>query len=395
MHVVRPNAWRAASFAKGLPVSVPLKLRSLRALVWRYSQQTPVVTSFGAMRDRPMVLVRAEDADGAIGWGEIWCNFPSVGAEHRARIVQSVLAPLALSRPFSEPPEAFEFLTAQTAVLALQSGEPGPFAHAIAGIDIALWDLRARRAQQPLWRLFGGATPKVRVYASGLNPDRPEEVAAARRNEGFRAFKLKIGFGMDRDVANVRALWNALGDDVDLMVDANQAWSLDAAFDMVRALEPYRLGWLEEPLRADRPWEEWRALREKTTIPLAAGENIASDAGFDQAIASNALKVIQPDLAKWGGFTKGVALARRIVASGARFCPHWLGGGIGLLASAHLLAAVGSEGMLEIDANPNPLRTSTSGPLADIRQGQAVLNNRPGLGVEPDLSKLATYAVAL
>jgi len=376
-------------------VNGPLQIRSLRALVWRYPLKTPVVTSFGTMRDRPMVLVRAEDADGIAGWGEIWCNFPAVGAEHRARLVHGVLAPIVTSRTFRDVAEAFDELTAQTAVLALQAGEPGPFAQAIAGVDIALWDLQARRAQQPLWRLFGGTSPRIKVYASGLNPDRPADIAATRRNEGFRAFKLKVGFGRERDVANVGALRAALGDGVDLMVDANQAWTVETATDMARALEPFYIGWLEEPLRADRPWSEWQALRERTGIALAAGENLAGDASFDAALAANALSVVQPDIAKWGGFTRGVSVARRILAAGARFCPHWLGGGIGLLASAHALAAVGGGGMLEVDANPNPLRSATCGPLASVIDGATVLSNRPGLGVEPDLGSLQAYAVAL
>ncbi|HKP65894.1 MAG TPA: mandelate racemase/muconate lactonizing enzyme family protein, partial [Casimicrobiaceae bacterium] len=314
-------------------MSRPLQIRSLRALVWRYPLKTPVVTSFGTMRDRPMVLVRAEDTDGNTGWGEIWCNFPAVGAEHRARLVHGVLAPIVTSRPFDDAATAFDALTEQTAVLALQAGEPGPFAQAIAGVDIALWDLVARRAQQPLWRLLGGTSPRVKVYASGLNPDRPADIAATRRNEGYRAFKLKIGFGRERDIANVGALREALGDGVDLMVDANQAWSLETAIDMATALEPFYIGWLEEPLRADRPWSEWQWLRERTRIPLAAGENVAGDAAFDAALAVNALSVVQPDIAKWGGYTRGIPVARRIIASSARFCPHWLGGGVGLLAS--------------------------------------------------------------
>ena len=373
----------------------PLQIRSLRALVWRYPLKTPVVTSFGTMRDRPMVLVRAEDADGIAGWGEIWCNFPAVGAEHRARLVQGVLAPILTARPFDDVAEAFDALTAETAVLALQAGEPGPFAQAIAGVDIALWDLQARRAQQPLWRLLGGTSPRVKVYASGLNPERPADLAATRRTEGFRAFKLKVGFGRERDVANVAALREALGDGVDLMVDANQAWSVETAIDMARALEPYYIGWLEEPLRVDRPWSEWRTLREHTGIALAAGENLASDAAFDAALAADVLSVVQPDIAKWGGFSRGIPVARRVLASGARFCPHWLGGGIGLVASAHALAAVGGGGILEVDANPNPLRAATCGPLAGITDGAGVLNNRPGLGLEPDLGSLQAYAVAL
>jgi L-alanine-DL-glutamate epimerase-like enolase superfamily enzyme len=373
----------------------PLHVRSLRALVWRYPLKTPVVTSFGTMRDRPMVLVRAEDVDGIVGWGEIWCNFPAVGAEHRARLVHGVLAPILTARPFADAADALAALTDATAVVALQSGEPGPFAQAIAGVDIALWDLQAKRAQQPLWRLLGGALPRVRVYASGLNPERPADIAATRRTEGFRAFKLKVGFGRERDVGNVAALRSALGDGVDLMVDANQAWSVDAAIDMARALEPYYIGWLEEPLRADRPWSDWQSLRDSTTIALAAGENLAGDASFDTALDAQVLTVVQPDIAKWGGFTKGVPVARRIVAAGARYCPHWLGGGIGLLASAHALAAVGGGGMLEVDANPNPLRSATCGPLGSVVDGCAVLNNRPGLGIEPDLGGLQAYAVAL
>jgi L-alanine-DL-glutamate epimerase-like enolase superfamily enzyme len=235
----------------------------------------------------------------------------------------------------------------------------------------------------------------VRVYASGLNPDRPSELAATRRNEGFRAFKLKIGFGRDRDLANVAAVRSALGDDVDLMVDANQAWSLETAIDMAEALEPFYIGWLEEPLRVDRPWAEWQALRERTNVPLAAGENLAGDAAFDAALAANVLKVVQPDLAKWGGFTRGIPLARRIVAAGVRYCPHWLGGGVGLLASAHALAAIGGGGVLEVDANANPLRSATCGPLGNISDGSSVLNNRPGLGIDPDLASLQAYAVAL
>jgi L-alanine-DL-glutamate epimerase-like enolase superfamily enzyme len=279
-------------------------------------------------------------------------------------------------------------------VLAIQSAEPGPFAQAIAGIDIALWDLAARHAGQPLWRFLDGSTqPVIGVYASGLNPNAPEKLAAAKRREGFAAFKLKVGFGAERDLANLRALRTALGDGVHLMVDANQAWDLDAALDMVARLQPFGLDWLEEPLRADRPWSEWLRLKADTPIPLAAGENLAGDAAFAGALAGDALGVVQPDIAKWGGFTRCLAVARRIREVGARFCPHYLGGGIGLLASAHLLAAAGGDGLLEIDANPNPLRSLVCGPLGDIIDGKATLSAHPGLGIEPDLSALDGFAV--
>jgi len=386
----RESAPEARSAARS-PVSDPLRLRALSAHVFAHPLATPVVTSFGAMHERPMLLVRAEDADGAFGWGEVWCNFPAVGAAHRARLIETVLAPLSIGRTFAGPAAAFDWLTAKVAVLALQSGEPGPFAQAIAGIDIALWDLHARRAGTPLWRMLGGASPGVAVYASGLNPDAAVRLAEAKRREGYTAFKLKVGFGRERDLANVRGLREALGDDAQLMVDANQAWTLDAAIEMSRGLDHFDLRWLEEPLRADRPWSEWRTLRGATGIPLAAGENIAGDDAFDAALAADALSVVQPDMAKWGGFSRNVGLARRVRAAGRVLCPHYLGGGIGLLASAHWLAAAGGDGMLEIDANPNPLRSATCGPLESVSAGRASLTDAPGLGAVPDMALLAKF----
>lgn len=368
------------------------RVRKLRAHVFRWPVETLVRTSFGVMHDRPMVLIEAEGEDGERGWGEVWCNFPSVGAEHRARLVESVLAPI-VEGSAAAPAELFRTLTERTAVLAIQAGEPGPIAQSIAGVDTALWDLEARRAGEPLWRFLdprvrGSDEARIKVYASGLNPEAPEKLAAAKRAEGHTAFKLKVGFGAERDLANLRELRSALGGDARLMVDANQGWTLDAALEMAPKLEGFALWWLEEPLRADAPAAEWSRLARSCAVPLAAGENLASRQAFDAAIDGGALRVIQPDMAKWGGFSACLPVARRILERGLTYCPHYLGGGIGLLASAHLLAAAGGDGMLEIDANPNPLRAQLCGPLAAIREGEAVLGEAPGLGTVPDLERI-------
>lgn len=378
---------------KPLPLS-PVHAARVEAFVFRCPIATPVRTSFGTMHDRPAVFVRVEDRDGATGWGEVWCNFPSCGAEHRAKLVDSVMAPLLASRAFDGPAEAFDWLTQRTAVLAIQSGEPGPMAQVIAGIDLALWDLCARRAGQPLWRYLGGAHDGVGVYASGINPDRPQDLAAARLAEGYRAFKLKIGFGRERDLANLAAMREVLGPGLPLMTDANQAWSLDEARAMAPQLEAFNLGWLEEPLRADRPWHEWQQLSQATGIPLAAGENIASPAAFDAAIAQGVLSVLQPDSAKWGGISGCWPVIARGQAAGLRYCPHYLGGGIGLLHSAHLLAAAGGSDILEIDANPNPLRTALAPALSRVTEGRCSLGEQPGIGVAPDLNAVAQLAAA-
>ena len=369
------------------------RVRSLRARVYRCPIETPVRTSFGVMHDRPMVLVRAEDVNGGVGWGEVWCNFPTVGAEHRARLVASVFASVVEDAEFGSPIDAFRLLSARSEVLAIQSGEHGPIAQAIAGIDIALWDLAARTTGQPLWRLLGGASPRIPVYASGLNPEAPERLATRRRAEGHRAFKLKIGFGLERDLANLEAMRGMLGTGSLLMADANQAWRLDAALEMAPRLEPFGLNWLEEPIRADRPWTEWQRLAHATGIPLAAGENLAGEGQFDAAVASRALHVLQPDAAKWGGISGCLPVAKMAVSAGLRYCPHCLGGGISLLASAHLLAAAGGGGMLEVDANDNPLRDLLCGSLATVADGACVLDDAAGLGHPPALEEIERHAV--
>jgi len=368
-------------------------IRKLQAFCYRYPLSTPVVTSFGRMLNRPAVFVRVEDEDGHAGWGEVWANFPSTGAEHRARLVNEVLAPAISGFAASHPSDVWETLTQATAVLALQSGEPGPFAQAIAGIDLAVWDLYARRRNMALWKLIGGNSSQIRVYASGINPTGSRQMAEAALSRGHRALKLKIGFDLAADRANLASLRELVGDGM-LAADANQAWSMERAVEVVPHLSEFALEWLEEPIRADRPWQEWQTLRRSIDVPLAAGENIASRAGFELAIGDNVLRVVQPDIAKWGGLSVCSGIARDILKSGKTFCPHYLGGGIGLLASAHLLAGVGGDGLLEVDSNDNPLRDLFCGPVVDIRDGTVTLSDDPGLGIEPDLSSIEAYRTA-
>jgi L-alanine-DL-glutamate epimerase-like enolase superfamily enzyme len=369
-------------------------IRTIKAFCYRYPLSTPVVTSFGRMLDRPAVFVRVEDGDGYVGWGEVWANFPSVGAEHRARLVNEVLAPAITGFAASHPLDVFEALTQTTSVLALQCGEPGPFAQAIAGIDLAVWDLHARRRHLPLWKLLGGSGRRITVYASGINPTGSRQMAEAALSRGYRALKLKVGFDLAADRANLASLRELIGDGM-LAADANQAWSLAQALETAPHLAEFGLAWLEEPIRADRPWQEWQTLRDAAAgLPLAAGENIASQAGFAQALGDDVLRVVQPDIAKWGGLSVCSGIARNIMKSGKTFCPHYLGGGIGLLASAHLLAGVGGEGLLEVDSNDNPLRDLFCGPVIDVRDGIVTLNDEPGLGIEPDLASIENYRTA-
>lgn len=352
----------------------------------------PVANAFGAMTNRPAVFLRITASDGAIGWGEVFSNFPQVGAEHRARLVASIFAPLLKGLTADDPDAVRSLLDTRTRQMAIQCGEPGPFAQITGAVDQALWDMSARRAGLPLWQHLGGSSGKVRVYASGIGPDKVVETMLAKQAQGYRAFKLKVGFGAARDVANLSQARAALGDDAEIMCDANQAWSPQDAAARIAEMAPMRPYWIEEPIGADQPHEAWAALARSSTVALAAGENLRGQLAFEQALDASYLRYVQPDVGKWGGIGGGLAVARKAQAAGVAYCPHWLAGGVGLAASMHALAAAGgADGWAEVDANPNPLRELVF-PM-DVQGGWVELPDMPGLGVEPDLQRLAEFIV--
>lgn len=367
------------------------RIEKVECWVLRAPIKEPVANAFGAMTNRPAVFLRLSASDGAWGWGEVFSNFPQVGAEHRARLVDSIFAPLLSGVAADDPAPVRALLDRRTRQMAIQCGEPGPFAQITGAVDQALWDMAARRAGVPLWKHLGGEK-RVRVYASGIGPERVGEIGAAKRADGFLAFKLKVGFGAARDVANLAEMRATLGDDATIMLDANQAWSPHDAAARIAELAPYSPHWIEEPIGADQPHAAWRVLADVSDVPLAAGENLRGEQAFDEAIELGYLAFVQPDVGKWGGISGGLEVARHADACGAAYCPHWLAGGIGLAASMHALAGSGSAGgYAEVDANPNPLREEVFPMLID--DGFVTLSDAPGLGVDPDLRLLAPYIV--
>jgi L-alanine-DL-glutamate epimerase-like enolase superfamily enzyme len=177
------------------------------------------------------------------------------------------------------------------------------------------------------------------------------------------------------------------------MLDANQSWTMDQAKHMIQNINPFNVSWVEEPIAADRPDEEWYRLIEISNMPLAAGENIFSKERFKHLISTGYLGIVQPDLAKWGGLTETVPLAKAIIAAKKSYCPHFLGGGVGLMASAHALAAVGGDGILELDCNPNPLRTFIAADFLKSSMSCMDLGDEPGIGVVPELNAINEYRV--
>lgn len=367
-----------------------IRVARIRIEVFRAPMPRPVVASFGSIAERVIAMVAVEDADGAVGWGDIWGNFPSITTEYRARLAGWLLPDLLLGRTVEDIPAHYAEMMRQSRVLAIQSAEYGPIAAVVAAADQALWDLAARRRGVPLRRLLDpGAGDRIPAYASGLNPDDGPEAAGRARQAGHRNFKLKVGFGDGIDRGNVAAIRRDMEDGERFFVDANQRWDLEAAEAAAGWLADADVGWLEEPMRADAPDEDWRRLRAAMRLPLAGGENLPDHKLIDRALGW--LDIMQPDVGKWGGVSDNVAIARRALARGRTYCPHWLAGGLGLLHSANILAAVGGGGLLEMDVNANPLRDAVVGGALAVENGHVRLPDGPGLGVEIDLVAMAGW----
>lgn len=357
-----------------------VNLTQVEARLVRTPVSTPVRTSFGIMHDRPTLLVRVTDASGVQGYGEVWCNFPVCGAEHRAKLVETEIGPRIVGQEFTDPRTCYAAMDAKLHTLRLQTGEPGPIAQAIAGVDIAIWDMVAKRAGLPLHRLLGARTDRIPAYASGINPTGVLDTVARARAAGHRNFKLKVGFGDQTDRDNVTALASDLRPGETFLLDANQGWSPDQAGDALRWIEAYGPRWIEEPMPVDTDIPAWDALKAATTVPIAGGENFLTRAEYDRVTDGKWLDFVQPDIAKWGGFSECLPVARNLVGAGLTYCPHSLGGGIALAASAHLLLAAGGPGLLECDVNENDFRDEVF--ALDLTEGWVTLSDKPGLGVD-------------
>lgn len=350
----------------------------------------PVTTSFGSIPARVSALLRVEDTDGHAGWGELWGNFPSITCAYRAALACKVLPEPMLGAKVETPGAFCIRLADKLRVLAVQAAEPGPVSAVLAATNQALWDLAARRAALPLRRMLNrDAAETVPVYASGLGPADPAERVAEAREAGHRAFKLKIGFGDDVDRRNLHGLRLAMQDGEQLFVDANQRWSLGEAIAVIPVLEEAEVDWWEEPMLAEASPSDWRVLRDSTLLSLAGGENLRDMDAFRTAFSW--LAFVQPDIGKWGGVDGCLAIARSALRHKCTYCPHWLSGGVGLLHSAHVLAAAGGDGLLEMDANPNPLRARVVGPATGVFEGRLHMVDAPGIGVESPVDDLSEF----
>jgi L-alanine-DL-glutamate epimerase-like enolase superfamily enzyme len=371
-----------------------MQIDRLKVFLLRVPADQPVKSAVGVYDNRPAILVSIMDQDGLTGWGEIYCNFPPCGAEHRVRLIDTIFKDMVAKVHAENPRALYQRLVQKTEIITVKSGEYGPFAQCIAGIDTAMWDLYAKKEATPLWRLINPeGNPRVNIYASGLGPDNYRSLANDRKRQGFNAFKLKVGFGLKPDLERLKSLRSTVGPDALLMADANQVWDYDTAVHAIEKLSVSNLLWIEEPIRAHSPINTWRRLADTISVDIALGENLIGEKQFETFIDSGLVSYLQPDVIKWGGVTGIIPIIERCIEKNIQYCPHCFGTGIGLIASAHLLAASGGNGWLEVDANENILQTRLIHPFPYVEEGTIRLPDWSGLGWEPNLKDLSKYIV--
>ena len=237
----------------------------------------PVLTSFGVMNSRPCIIIELEDYHHNIGYGEIWCNFPSDGASYRFNLLKNVYHSNIVGCEFSNPDKFIESVTEKFKTLFVQSGDMGSFYNINSGLDCAIWDLFAKNQKLPLNKLLNpDSQDHISVYASGINPDESNEKIKLARSIGIEAFKVKIGFNHSLDIGLLDLLSNNSSSEEMIMLDVNQGWSFEEAVMYLKTLESYNFSWIEEPISALSTRAEFNELINATKCRLAFGENITN-----------------------------------------------------------------------------------------------------------------------
>jgi L-alanine-DL-glutamate epimerase-like enolase superfamily enzyme len=346
-----------------------------------YRIELPVALSdstHGTITHFELITVRLHDTDGAKGVGYTYTVGSGGSAIHA--LIDQALRPVLLGAEA----DAIEALWQKMWWHLHFGGRGGSVSLAVSACDIALWDLKARRCNTPLWRLLGGFDPSVPCYAGGIDLDFTLDALLQQTDgnlaKGFRAIKMKVGrTRLSEDVERVRAMRTHLGPDFPLMVDANMRWTVDEAIRAARAFQDSNLIWLEEPTIPDDVAGHARIVRDGG-LPIATGENLHTLHEFKQMIEAGGVTFPEPDVTNCGGVTVFMKVAHLAEAYNLPLTSH----GVHDL-TVHLLAAAPNRSYLEVHGFG--LDRYIAEPLA-IRDGKAIAPDRVGHGVAFDWAAL-------
>ena len=341
---------------------------------------------------RDAVLVRVETDEGHVGWGEAH-HGRCPGAI--AKLIDTTMRELVIGF------DAHDVSGVWARVYKMQLASHGmgaAAALALSGIDMALWDLKCQATKLPLYQLLGGAAKPVKAYAGGIalgwqEPSLLAQEALQHVASGYRALKLRMGDTPARDIARVRAVRKAVGDDIDILTDANTAYTVDDVRRVMPAFEECAVGWLEEPFPPqDR--RAYAAASKLGRVPLAAGENHFTRYEFATLLEDGCVQFVQPDLSKTGGVTEAMRIAAMASAQKITVNPHTSATAINMATSIHFLCAVDNPGYFEGDVTSvNPFRDllADKAPYALDDNGCVRPHEGVGIGLNVDTHFIAEH----
>jgi D-galactarolactone cycloisomerase len=343
------------------------------------------------------IVVKISTDEGFEGIGEAGFSaayFPTVGP-----IINNQLGPMLVGRD----PRDIGALWQEMLNATHMWGRRGIETYALSGIDIALWDLLGKVSNQPVYRLLGASKSKVRAYfAPSLKPtgEIVEEVKAAVSN-GFTAMKLRVTGDLESAVELIGSVRDAVGNEPDIMVDANMSYDRRGAFELARELEPYRLTWLEEPILSrslsqyieDNTW-----LSDRINIPLAGGESLLTRFEYIDLLSRRTFDVLQPDCTSVGGITEAKRVADMASAWNITCVPHIAcssGTGVALAAGLQMILACENSPMIEFDAYGGPGWDGLLTDPLEVKDGYVEAKDSPGLGVELSAEAFEAYKLKI
>ena len=300
----------------------------------------PPKTGFLTLEAIDLLVVEIETASGVIGTGHL--HPLGSGMRTLDMCIHEMLKPLLLGEDASDVEALWNKMWQATFI----HGRMGITVMAMSALDIALWDAVGRAAGKPLWQLWGGRPDPLPVYGSGCfrGLERDGMIEKARRfvDRSFPAIKMQVAhcFTHDEDVANVRAMRDALGDDVEIMIDVNQGWTADEAIAVGTRLDPFDLAWLEEPVIAD-DFEGYQRIADAIRTPVVGGENHFTHHDLKPFFASAKIPILQPDIMR-GGYTELRVIAEHAARAGLTIAPHMFPE-----LSTHLVASIPNPSWLE------------------------------------------------
>ena len=387
-----------------------MKITRVSSHILGYDLPEPLGYSQQYYTKRTAHLVEVETDEGITGWGE--CFGAGNIALANKGIVEKIIQPIVIGMD----PIDRDVIWHQVYNLMRDHGQKGMPLQSLSGVDIALWDIAGKVSGMPLYQLIGGAhRNRIDVYGYGmmLRPESADSLvsrftdeAAAIKEMGFKATKMKVGLGPKDDVRLIEAVRQGVGEDYRFMVDANHAYTTHDAFYVGRAMEDFNPYWFEEPV-APEDLEGYRELRNGLNVNISGGEAEFNRWGWRALLESRGLDIAQPEVCALGGISEYL---RVLALCHAHFTPvvnHVWGSAVAVATNMHLLAAMPPlpgglhpwEPMLEFDTTHNLFRDDLLIAPLDIQRQVAASNGTvglpegPGIGVTPDLDFIQKFSL--